>query len=479
MSQENLKHKTKVGLYWSFFNQFANNGLQFVVGIFMARMLSPEDYGITALPGVFLAIAGTLMDAGFSSALVRKPELTEKDLSTSFFYSLFVGIFCYLAIFFAAPWIANFYAIPILEPLVRVTALMFLWGPLGTPQSVLLQRKLDFKTPARISIITKIVGSVVGLFFAYFGYGLWALVIMGVVSSFLSTILTWFAVKWLPKAGWSKESFSYLWNFGNKIIVTYIIDQLYQNITPIVIGKYYTPAQLGQYNRAEGYANLPSKQVTGMLQNVTFPVLSRLQEDRDKLTEKYRLMIKTLSFVITPVMMGLAALANPLVLVLIGEKWAPCIIFLQVMCFTKCLYPIHSLNVNLLMVTGRSDLYLKLEVTKKILGVIMLIVTLPISVMALVWGNLVYSIVLLVVNTFYTSKLISVSLVTQLKDIIPSWLLSFVMFLCVWGYTQLVENYYLQIFGGIIIGGIVYIFGSYLFKFKEMNEVLYMLNRKK
>lgn len=479
MSQENLKHKTKVGLYWSFFNQFANNGLQFVVGIFMARMLSPEDYGITALPGVFLAIAGTLMDAGFSSALVRKPELTEKDLSTSFFYSLFVGIFCYLAIYFAAPWIANFYAIPILEPLVRVTALMFLWGPLGTPQSVLLQRKLDFKTPARISIITKIVGSVVGLFFAYFGYGLWALVIMGVVSSFLSTILTWFAVKWLPKAGWSKESFSYLWNFGNKIIVTYILDQLYQNITPIVIGKYYTPAQLGQYNRAEGYANLPSKQVTGMLQNVTFPVLSKLQEDKEKMAEKYRLMIKTLSFVITPVMMGLAAIANPLVLVLIGEKWAPCIIFLQVMCFARCLYPIHSLNVNLLMVTGRSDLYLKLEITKKILGVIMLIVTLPISVMALVWGNLVYSIVLLVVNTFYTSKLISVSLVTQLKDIIPSWLLSFVMFLCVWGYTQLVENYYLQIFGGIIIGGIVYISGSYLFKFKEMNEVLYMLNRKK
>ena len=479
MSQENLKHKTKVGLYWSFFNQFANNGLQFVVGIFMARMLSPEDYGITALPGVFLAIAGTLMDAGFSSALVRKPELTEKDLSTSFFYSLFVGIFCYLAIFFAAPWIANFYAIPILEPLVRVTALMFLWGPLGTPQSVLLQRKLDFKTPARISIITKIVGSVVGLAFAYLGYGLWALVIMGVVSSFLSTILTWFAVKWLPKASWSKESFSYLWNFGNKIIVTYILDQLYQNITPIVIGKYYTPAQLGQYNRAEGYANLPSKQVTGMLQNVTFPVLSKLQEDKEKMAEKYRLMIKTLSFVITPVMMGLAAIANPLVLVLIGEKWAPCIIFLQVMCFTRCLYPIHSLNVNLLMVTGRSDLYLKLEITKKILGVIMLIVTLPISVMALVWGNLVYSIVLLVVNTFYTSKLISVSLVTQLKDIIPSWLLSFVMFLCVWGYTQLVENYYLQIFGGIIIGGIVYISGSYLFKFKEMNEVLYMLNRKK
>ena len=166
MEQENLKHKTKVGLYWSFFNQFANNGLQFVVGIVMARLLSPEDYGITALPAVFMAVAGTLIDAGFSSALVRKPELTEKDLSTSFYYSILVGIICYLAIFFAAPWIADFYNIPVLEPLIRVTALTFLWGPLSTPQSVILQRRLDFKTPARISVITKIVGSIVGITFA-------------------------------------------------------------------------------------------------------------------------------------------------------------------------------------------------------------------------------------------------------------------------------------------------------------------------
>lgn len=479
MGEENLKHKTKVGLYWSFFNQFANNGLQFVVGIVMARLLSPEDYGITALPAVFMAIAGTLMDAGFSSAMVRKPELTEKDLSTSFYYSILVGITCYVAIFVAAPWIADFYNVPVLEPLVRVTALTFLWGPLSTPQNVILQRRLDFKTPARISVITKIVGSIVGISFAYLGYGLWALVIMGVVSSLLGLIQTWFVVRWLPKAGWSKDSFKYLWNFGNKIIATYILDQVYQNITPIVIGKYYSPAQLGQYNRAQGYADLPSKQVTGMVQGVTFPVLSKLQGDKEKLAEKYRMMIKTLSFVITPIMLGLSALAYPVVVVLVGEKWVPCVIFLQVMCFTKCLYPIHSLNVNLLMVSGRSDIYLKLEIQKKILGVIMLAVTLPISVMALVWGNLVYSIILLVVNTHYTSKLIHVSLLTQLKDVMPSWLLSFAMFLCVFGYAHLVDNYYAQIGGGFVIGVAVYLTGAYLFKFKEINEVKYMLNRKK
>lgn len=323
------------------------------------------------------------------------------------------------------------------------------------------------------------MGSIVGISFAYLGYGLWALVIMGVVSSLLGLIQTWFVVRWLPKAGWSKDSFKYLWSFGNKIIATYILDQVYQNITPIVIGKYYSPAQLGQYNRAQGYADLPSKQVTGMVQGVTFPVLSKLQGDKEKLAEKYRMMIKTLSFVVTPIMLGLSALAYPVVVVLVGEKWVPCVIFLQVMCFTKCLYPIHSLNVNLLMVSGRSDIYLKLEIQKKILGVIMLAVTLPISVMALVWGNLVYSIILLVVNTHYTSKLIHVSLLTQLKDVMPSWLLSFAMFLCVFGYAHLVDNHYVQIGGGFVIGVAVYLTGAYLFKFKEINEVKYMLNRKK
>ena len=236
---------------------------------------------------------------------------------------------------------------------------------------------------------------------------------------------------------------------------------------------------MGQYNRAQGYADLPSKQVTGMIQGVTFPVLSKLQGDKEKLAEKYRTMIKTLSFVVMPIMLGLSALAYPVVVVLVGEKWAPCVAFLQIMCFQKCLYPIHSLNVNLLMVSGRSDLYLKLEIQKKVLGVIMLAVTLPISVMALVWGNLVYSIILLVVNTHYTSKLINVSLLTQLKDVMPSFLLSSVMFLCVWGYTQFVDNNYVQILGGAFIGGVVYFSGAYLFKFKELNEVKYMLIRKK
>ena len=479
MEQGNLKHKTKVGLYWTFINQFANNGLQFVVGIVMARLLSPSDYGITALPAVFMTVAGTLIDGGFTSALVRKPDLTEKDLATSFYYSIIVGIICYLAIFIASPWISEFYNIPVLDPLIKVTALTFLWGPLGTPQNVILQRRLDFKTPARISVITKIIGSVVGLAFAFLGYGLWALVIMGVVSSLLWVVQTWLVVRWLPKAGWSKDSFKYLWGFGNKLIFSYIIDQIYQNISPIFIGKYYSPAQLGQYNRAEGYANLPSRQFTGMIQGVTFPVLSQLIGDKERLKEKYRIMIKVITFVITPIMLGLSALASPFVLILIGEKWAPCIIFLQIICFTRSIYPIQSLNVNLLMVSGRADLYLRLEIIKKVIGVLMLAITLPISVLALVWGYLIYSVLCLFLNLHYSKRIVDMTTFSQIRDVLPSWLLSLSMYFCVFGYTKIIGNLYAQLIGGIIIGVTVYFVGAYLFKFEEINEVKYMLNRNK
>lgn len=475
MAEDNLKHKAKIGMYWSFFNQFANNGLSFIVGVIMARILSPEDYGITALPAVFIAVASVFIDSGFSSALVRKTDLTEKDLSTSFYYSLIVGLTCYVLIFMASPWIADFYSTPILEPLIRVTALTFLWGPLNTPQNVILQRRLDFKTPAIISIITKIVGASIGIGFAYAGFGIWALVLMGTISSFLSFIQTWISVKWMPKEKWSKQSFKYLWNFGNKIIVTYLIDKIYQNIAPIVIGKYYSTADLGQYNRADAYAKLPSTLATGVLQSVTFPVLSKIQDNKEILAAKYRQMIKSSTFIVLPIMFGLAALAHPVVVLLIGEKWIPCVPYLRIISITMALYPLQSLNVNLLMVKGRSDLYLRLEIAKKVIGIIMLIITLPISIYVLVCGFFVQSIINLVLNTYYTGKLIGVTLFIQVKDILPSVLNGLLMFASVYAITVFFDNLLLQVFVGTITGICIYLSIAYLFKFREIEDVVYML----
>ena len=444
----------------------------------MARILSPDDYGLTALPAVFFAVASVFIDSGFSQALVRKADVTEKDLSTSFYYSLIVGLSCFLAIFFCSPLIADFYNVPILESMIKVTALTFLWGPLNTPQSVILQRKLDFKTPARISVVSKIIGAIIGVVFAYLGYGVWALVLMSVLSSFLGFVQTWIAVRWFPRERWSKDSFKYLWNFGNKIILTFVIDKIYANIAPVLIGKYYSPADLGQYNRAQGYANLPSVQATSVLQSVSFPVLSKVQGDKEALAKHYRSMIRTSTYVVMPIMVCLSALSYPIVVCLVGEKWIPCVAFLQVMCLTRSMYPLHSLNVNLLMVRGRSDLYLKLEIVKKVIGVLMLAITLPMGLMCLVWGYFFFSIINLFLNTYYTGKLIKVGLLVQLGDIMHVILLSATMYLCISLSIMFIQNLYLQIFVGVFVGAVVYVGGSKLFKFKEVNDVMYMLNKK-
>ena len=473
-----LKQQTKKGLYWSFFNQFSNYGMQFCVGIVMARLLSPSDYGITALPGVFLAIAAVFQDSGMAGALIRKPEIEEKDYSTLFLYSIGMGILMYAALFFASPYIASYFETPVLTPLVRVTALTFLWGPITTVQYVILKRKLDFKTPTKISIATKIFSAIVGITMAYMGYGLWALVISGVLSGFLNLILIVWAVRWYPRTGWSNESFKYLWGYGNKMLASSLLETAYSNITPLFVAKYYSPADLGVYNRARNYAIMPSQNVTGVIQNVTFPVLSKMQDDDESLARNYRRMLKTTAFVVFPLMMILAGLARPLIITMITAKWEACIILLQLLCFSLMWYPIHSINLNLLQVKGRTDLFFRLEVIKKIIGLSILVVTLPLGLVVFCIGGIISSLVCLAVNTYYTGKLINVGYLKQMRDLFPTLLLSLVLFGVILVINQFISNYLLQILVGGTVGSLVYLGGAFLFKFDELNDVKYMLKRK-
>lgn len=473
----NLKQQTKKGLYWSFFNQFANYGMQFCVGIVMARLLSPSDYGITALPAVFMAVAYIIQNGGLSGALIRKVDLSEKDLSTAFYYSISVGIVLYAVMFFSATWIADFYNTPVLVPLIRVTALGFLWGPLGTPQNVILNRKLDFKTPTKISIITRTVSAVVGISMAFMGYGLWSLVISGLLSSFLSLLMSWYVVRWVPKTGWSKDSFRYLWDYGNKMMASSLLDTLYNNIAPIFIGKFYSPADLGVYNRALGYAQMPSQNVTGVIQNVTFPVLSKIQDDNERLAHNYRKMLKATAFVVFPIMMMLSALAHPLVITLVTAKWEACVVLLQIICFQLMWYPVHAINLNLLQVKGRSDLFLRLEIIKKIVGLSILVFTLPHGLVVFCCGSVVASLISLIINTYYTGKLINVGYFRQMGDLLPIVGLGLVMFGVVLLMTHAIPNMLAQIIVGGAVGAVVYLGGAMLFKFSELEDVKYMLKR--
>ena len=479
MSQDNLKSQTKRGLYWSFFNQVAGTGMQFVIGIFMARLLSPSDYGLTALPAVFMAVAGIFVNGGgFAGALIRKKELKEEDLSTAFYYSIMVGLTCYVILFLASPWIADFYNAPILKPMMRVTALSFLWAPLNSPQYVLMARKLDFKTPTKVGLVCNTIAGIIGISLAYIGLGVWSLVISGLLGGLLSLCAYLYIVRWYPKARWSKESFSYLWNYGNKLMITGLMDTLYNNITPIFIGKYYSPKDLGVYNRALNYAKLPSTQLTGTIQGVTFPVISKIQDDEERLAHTYRKMLRVTAFIVFPAMMLLASLAHPLVIVMITAKWESCVVLLQIMCFSMMWYPIHAINLNLLLVKGRSDLFLRLEFVKKGIGLSILAFTLPLGIVYFCLGGIFSSLLCLFVNTYYTGKLINCGYFTQMKDLTPILLLSFAMLITIFGVNSLIDSNALKIIVGGIVGVTTYIGGAILFRMPEMEEIKYMIKRK-
>lgn len=479
MTQKNLKSQTKEGLYWKFAEQFSNYGIQFIIGICMARMLSPEDYGITALPAIFMAIAGIFASGGFGNALVRKPELKEEDLSTAFYYSMMVGVCCYIVLFCASPWIADFYNVPVLKPLMRITALSFIYSPLGTVQGVLLKRKLDFKTPAKIFVVCRVLAGVIGIVMAYTGYGVWALVISGLVSGIIGNLITLSIVRWYPKTGWSKDSFQYLWGFGNKMIGSWIIGTIYENISPVIIGKFFSPAQLGIYNRAAGYAAMPSQNLTSTLQSVTYPVLSKIQDKDERLAHIYRKMLRVSAFIVFPLMMILAALARPLILVMITVKWEACIILLQIMCFSMMWYPIHALNLNLLEVKGRTDLFFRLEILKRLIGLAILACTLPFGLIPFCYGGVAGSLISLFINTYYTGKIINVGYMRQMKDLAHILFLSLIMFATVMTVNSFIANEIVQIVAGGIIGAGVYLGTAYILKFSELEEVRYMFGKGK
>lgn len=475
---DNLKIKTRKGLVWSVIERFATQGVQFLFGIILARLLSPEDYGTIAMPLVFLAIAQCFIDSGFSTALIRKPELTEADLSTAFYFNIGVGVICYLILFFSSPLIADFYNTPILADLLKVTALATLFNPLCAVQQALLTRKINFKTQAIISLSGALVSGVIGLFMAYSGFGVWSLVCQQVGGYLIRTILLWAFSNWRPKKQWSWASFYYLWGFGSKLLGSGLLDTVYKNIYPIVIGKFFSANDLGNYTRAQQFSNLPSSNVAGIMHRVTFPVLSSIQNEDERLARNYRKILKLSAFVIFPMMLMLSAISSPLVKVVLTEKWNGCIVLLQILCFSMMWYPIHGINLNLLTVKGRSDLFFRLEIIKKILGVCIMCITIPHGIIWMVSGEIVSSMVALIINTYYTGKLINVGYIKQMGDLLPIFGVSFSMWLIIHASLFLTDNMYAQLIIGVSSGLAFYVISAKILLKSEWNEAMEMVLNK-
>ena len=422
-----LKNKAVSGVVWSAIERFSIKGVQFVLGLILARLLTPADYGLIAMLTVFMSISYAFIDGGFANALIQCKDRTEKDYSTVFYINLSLSVLFYISLFFAAPYIADFYNQPELESIARVYMLNLIVNSFVSINRVKVTINLNFKIQAKITFRSAVISGLAGVVCAYFGMGPWALVVQAMGNAFLNWILFAWFVRWLPKLEFSKESFHKLFAFGFKIFIAHLISKLYSNLNTIVIGKFYTPASLGVFNRGDRLANFTSSNITAVLKRVAFPVLTRFQDDDKKLLKSYAKYIKLSTFIIFPIMMCLCGMAKPFILTVLTEKWAGSILIMQILSFAYLFHCVTQVNLNLLYVKGRSDLVLRLEIVKKTIAVVILIITLQYGIIAICFGRLLYSLISLFANTYYTKKILDYGLYKQVKEFLPSLIMSLII----------------------------------------------------
>lgn len=467
-----LRKKTISGMFWTFSQQFGAQIIGFIVSIVLARLLLPEDFGLIGMIAVFMAIGQTLVDGGLSQSIIRTDKITNTDLSTVFIFNLFGSVVAYGLVFLFAPFIADFYRQEKLVGILRVYALSFIINAFSTVQFTILTKNLDFKTQLTVAIPSLIVAGCAGVAFAYKEYGVWSLVYMSLIRSGLISIQLWIRSKWKPSLLFSWAAFKHHFHFGYKMTLSALLDTLFKNIYQIVIGRFFASSIVGFYTRADSLKQLPVSNLSGALNKVTYPIFSSIKDDDYRLKVAYKEVMQMVIFIIAPVLCILGAVAEDLFVLLFTEKWLPAAPYFKILCLASILYPIHAYNLNILKVKGRSDLFLRLEVLKKAILVIILIITIPRGITWMLWGQVVSSCLAFIINTHYSGKFLNYSTKEQLFDVLPAILLAFVSGVVSWQVNKFLHQVsfssFLALFISLLAGAIVYFTSAYLFKFKAL-----------
>lgn len=453
-----LKQKAFSGFIWSILDNIANLGISFIVGIILARMLGPKEFGLIGMLSIFIAISQSFLDNGFRQALLRKQDCTDTDYSTVFYFNIVVSLFFYILLYTGAQLISNFYHEPLLKALIRVLGLVLIINALAIIQSTVLTKNINFRLQAKISIISSSVSGIVAIYMAYTGKGVWSLVALSVLRTAINSLLLWFWCKWKPVLRFSTSSFIELFSFGSKLLISGLIDTVYRNIYYIIIGKYFTVAELGYYTRADQFQSLPSSNLQVVIGRVSYPVLSTMQDDIPRLCEAYKKLIKSTMLITFVLMLGLAAIAKPMIITLIGIKWLPCVIYLQMLCFVGMFYPLHALNLDMLQVQGRSDLFLRLEIIKKVLSVPIIIIGVMYGIKAMIFAMIVNTLIAYYLNSYWSGRFIGYTFLSQIKDILPSLLLALAMSAIVFAEAQLLSFQSILVLIIQIITGALFVF---------------------
>ena len=466
------------GVAWNFVEKVLIRGVSFFISIILARLLSPSDYGLIGMLAVFVSISNVFIEGGLAKALIQRQDCQDIDFSTAFVANVGMSLVIYLIMFVSAPWIADFYNEPILIPLTRILSLNFILGSFNIVQRAKLMAQVDFKSLAQINVISTIVSGLVGIAMAYWGTGVWALVGQTLCSTIVLIVLFPIYSKWTPSIKFSKDSFSQLFGFGSKLMATGVYSVVLNNISTICIGRFYKSSQLGFYTRASQFSEMISSTLYDVLGNVTFPVLSHLQDDREKLIAVYRKSLFLTAMIIFPIMILCALLARPMVLILLTEKWLPCVVLMQWLFLARMFTPLSAINMNILNAIGRSDLFMKLDFSKAPLILVVLAITIPISVEAITIGSFCISFICFFINAYLPGRIFGYGAIKMIHDWRYIFLSIAIMVIVVFAFLHMISNVWLQLFGGGIIGLIVYIVCCLMFKLID-DDMLRMLKLKK
>jgi O-antigen/teichoic acid export membrane protein len=476
---DNLRSKTLYALLWSFFESVGLQAVRFVIGIILARLLLPEQFGLIAMLMIFMAVAQSFLDSGFGAALIQKKDSTQLDTCSIFYFNILVGIVATGLLCLLAPLIAAFYMQPILTPLTQALSLTILINSFGLIQGVILTKQINFKTQTKVSLIAALLSGTIGIIMAITGYGVWSLVVQQIASSLLRTIFLWFLSPWRPELIFSIKSLREMFGFGSRLLASGLLNQIFDNIYYIVIGKLFSPAALGFFSRAHTIQALPSHTLGQMVARVTFPVFSTIQDDPERLRKGFQKALTTLILVQFPIMIGLAIVSRPLVLILLTDTWTGCINYLQLLCLAGLLFPVHLINLNLLQALGKSNLFLRLEIIKKLLIIISIAITWRWGITTMIYGMIAVSIICYYINSYYTGALIGYSILAQSRDMLPYFIISTIMGVAAYaiGFLPFPGNWSLLI-AQITLGALIYISSCRLFRLPAFMELWQMiLNR--
>ena len=423
MAELTLREKTIKGTAWSAADAFLGQGVTFIVGIILARILSPEEYGLIGICLIFTSILNGVVDSGFSNALIRKKDVSEADYNTMFITNMVISVVMYILLFVFSPFVSDFFDKHELTILLRVTGFVLLFNGATLVQQTILTRKIDFKAKTKASATSSVVSGLVGIVMAYVDFGVWSLVAQVVSRQLLYSLCIFILIKWQPSYAFSKDSFKYLWGFGWKLLISGLLNNIWNQLNQIVVGKFYSPASLGQFTRGRQFAALFSENFTGVIQRVSYTVLSQIQDDKLRLVSAYRKIIKQTMFVGIIIMFSLAAVSEPFTYVIIGPQWHEAATYLPLICLELCLYPLHAINLNMLQVQGRSDIFLYLEIIKKVLSIIPVFIGIFVSIQMMLISSCILGFGCFFLNSWYTGKVLDYSSWKQLYDILPSFMI--------------------------------------------------------